>query len=316
MNIQYKDLRDLLKSELSNLVTTPKQSCSFVKITKPKQLVFPTVNNTAGGTHPSVKHFPNGWSGYKFWMAYTPYPDVAYENPVIVCSEDGENWVTPSGLVNPIAPQPATGYNSDTELVFVNGKRLRCYWRWYTKTSGDNVLRYKESADGVTWGAIVDCILPAGTDPLSPCIYVDRGNNYVMWLGAGYGGDVKKLTSTDGITWDGIVECKSNVEGYGYHWHPYVWKEVGAFFCLSCVVTNEVITGYNMGDLYLGKSVDGINWEYDTNPVFARGEDGIKKYRVYRSCAVRVGNSHYLYISGLGSESEQIHLVEALLQDS
>lgn len=311
-DLQYKDLKDLLTSQLQGI--TPRQDCSFQRLDGMERLVFPSIYGLTGGTHPSVKYFPNGWNGYKFWLAYTPYPGVAKENPVIVVSQDGRNWATPEGLTNPLAGQPSTGYNSDTELIYTPSRKLRCYWRWYTETSTPSTLRYKESDDGVNWGPTIDCVIPSGVDPLSPCIYVDRDSNYTLWVGAGYRGKMRRLTSTDGITWGGETDCITNIDGYGYHWHPMVWKEMGVYCCLSSVVSNEPTKLSNPADLYFGKSEDGINWEFDINPIFFRGQEGIKNYRVYRSCAVRIGDSHLLYISGYGNESEQIHVTEAVLK--
>lgn len=320
--VQYKDLRDLLEAqteESQDFLTTQlknsgvRQSCSFQRLDGMQQLSFPLIYGLRGGTHPSVKFFPNGWNGYKFWLAYTPYPNVARENPVVVTSQDGREWITPEGLINPLAEQPDTGYNSDTELVFTPAGKLRCYWRWYTQTSAPSILRYKESADGISWGEMVDCVLPEGVDPLSPCIYVDKSSAYTLWVGSGYGAKMRKLESVDGITWTGVTDCITTIDGYGYHWHPMVWKEMGSYCCLSNVVSNEPSYLSNPGDLYFGKSSDGINWEFDINPVFFRGQEGIKNYRVYRSCAVRVGDKHMLYISGYGAESEQVHVTEAVL---
>src|SRR5699024_1689837 len=161
-----------------------RQSGSTVRRTTMQKIDFTVVHGLTGGTHPSVQYFPRPWNGYRFWMAYTPYPGTANENPVIVASNNGYDWVTPAGLVNPISPAPATGYNSDTELVYTNTGTLRCYWRWHTQTSDQNVLQMMESSDGVNWGAFVDCILPTGVDPVSPCIHVTRGGSYTLWVGA------------------------------------------------------------------------------------------------------------------------------------
>ena len=44
--------------------------------------------------HPSLVYFENGWNGYKYWCAYTPYPkcDDKYENPHITVSNDLKKW--------------------------------------------------------------------------------------------------------------------------------------------------------------------------------------------------------------------------------
>ncbi|OQY38473.1 MAG: hypothetical protein B6226_03600, partial [Candidatus Cloacimonetes bacterium 4572_65] len=41
--------------------------------------------------HPDVIYFAEAWNGYHYWMVFTPFPDAQaeYENPSIVCSQDG-----------------------------------------------------------------------------------------------------------------------------------------------------------------------------------------------------------------------------------
>ena len=59
-------------------------------------------------THPSIKWFENGWNGYKYWMAVTPYPNGSafYENPCIIASNDLVSWVEPTPGVNPLDAVP------------------------------------------------------------------------------------------------------------------------------------------------------------------------------------------------------------------
>ncbi len=84
-------------------------------------------------------------------MGFTPYPNTndQYENPSIVASNDGVNWVVPTGLVNPIGVQDPDlhlldpGLHlADTELVYNKAtNKLRCYW----VQSGERKLIFRES---------------------------------------------------------------------------------------------------------------------------------------------------------------------------
>lgn len=318
MSLYYRELETFwtkLKAELdknekqSSVLTT-----SFVPTTEMKLITFPVVHGLTGGTHPSVKYFPRRWNGYSFWMAYTPYPGIANENPVIVASNDGYNWITPSGLSNPISPTPNTGYNSDTELVYAPGDKLYCYWRWYTDTGNQNILYRMESTNGKDWTNKISCILPGGVDPLSPCILVDAFGNYKMWIGASRSRKMRYLTSSDGITWIDLQDCNTDIDDFGFHWHPMVWREAKYYYCLSAVgAKGEHRPAELMTDLYFGRSSDGLNWDFDSSPLVSRGQQGLKNFRVYRSSAVRVGDRFYIYVSGNGNESEQIHIMEAIL---
>ena len=92
---------------------------------------IPTYDGTNQPTHPSVVKFDQPWNGYTYWMAMTPYPynDGSYENPSIVVSNDGENWIVPSGLTNPLVGTPNPGHNCDADLVYVpEFNELRIYY--------------------------------------------------------------------------------------------------------------------------------------------------------------------------------------------
>ena len=34
---------------------------------------IPTYDGSRQATHPDIAYFPDGWHGYKYWMAMTPY---------------------------------------------------------------------------------------------------------------------------------------------------------------------------------------------------------------------------------------------------
>ncbi|MEI5984947.1 MULTISPECIES: hypothetical protein [Sphingobacterium] len=102
-----------------------------------------------GYCHPDVQYFPNGFRGYKFWMVFTPYFGSVgydfyarrYENPTVVVSNDGINWVEPEGISNPIQKTASfkesflekkgelvQGFWSDVDWMFRNN-RFELYYR-------------------------------------------------------------------------------------------------------------------------------------------------------------------------------------------
>lgn len=86
-------------------------------------------------THTSPIYLPEGFAGYRYWMAYTPYPGADEENPRLVASHDGVSWEKPPGLpelLATFADAKALGYIgwSDTDLVF-DGSKLRVIYRGY-----------------------------------------------------------------------------------------------------------------------------------------------------------------------------------------
>src|SRR6185369_17650525 len=69
------------------------------------------IDPTYGGgqmAEPDVIFVPGGWHGYEYWMVITPVPcgDESYENPSIYASTDGQSWVRPGSMGEPIYPAP------------------------------------------------------------------------------------------------------------------------------------------------------------------------------------------------------------------
>lgn len=107
---------------------------------EPVSLPGPHPNGPDLATHPSVLDFerlkgPGGrWAGHRYWMAYTPYPEVKQENPCIAYSADAVTWLLPAGAANPLVPAPAetADFHNDTELVWVpETGNLRLYYRTF-----------------------------------------------------------------------------------------------------------------------------------------------------------------------------------------
>ena len=95
--------------------------------------------------HPKVLSFEQKWNGYKYWMAYTPYPqgDDSKENPHIAVSNDLINWNTLINLDVPEETIPQIRYNSDAHIVYNNElDRLECYWR-YVDDKEDKAIMYR-----------------------------------------------------------------------------------------------------------------------------------------------------------------------------
>lgn len=320
MSLNYTELSSFWNKIKSEVVQSNQVITSNSHITLVSDLEYvdvPTPYGTVTGTHPSVLYFPDSFSGYKYWMAFTPYPQTARENPCILGSNDLVNWSEPDIGVNPIDPTPPTGYNSDTELVFGSNNKLYCYWRWYTDGVNNSILYRMESTNGKDWTNKTECLFTEGyIDPLSPSVLYG-GGKWELWVGAGTSQrEMIKFESDDGITWTNQQECTSNgVADWGFHWHPMVWRELNAYYCLSSIgSTQEHRQSWLMTDLYFGWSKDGINWTFDSNPVLFRGQFEKNQHRVYRSSAIRVtGNELEIFVSGLGKDSERISKVKAVI---
>ena len=121
-----------------------------------KELDIKTFDGSGSLTHPSVLYFENGFNGYKFWMAFTPYDneDVELENPCIVVSNDGINWKIPDKIKNPLLKiikiRTPLSYYNDPFLMYTDRLEL-----WYRYTIEDKKVKnyiYRIcSNDGINW---------------------------------------------------------------------------------------------------------------------------------------------------------------------
>lgn len=270
---------------------------------EPQLLTIPTYEGSGQATHPSVIRERTRWNGYYFWMAFTPYPNTTHENPCIVASNDGVNWVVPNGLTNPLDPTPPTGYNSDTELVRV-GDRLRVYWRWYTADGASgNVLYYMESSDGINWGTKKECTFDEYHDPISPAIV--KTDKWYMYVGSNF----KRFESTDGINWTNPVDCTTNADSVGRIWHQQVWADKNKLRMVAAM-SSLGDSPATRTELFYGTSENGIDWTIEDNALYRRKAGSNFDERVYRSCVVPYPDSDgemFIFMSGLTSSlSERI----------
>ena len=139
---------------------------------------YPTQANAP--CHPSVLFFPQGWNGYRYWLAFTPYPgyDSTYENPCVVASNDFVTWVAP--WTNPLVPKPAgNAYNADTHL-FMSADNATMYLAYRERgVAGQNHLMVMHSTDGRAWTSPVPILSGAvGTQ--------DFGSPSIWWNGTGW----------------------------------------------------------------------------------------------------------------------------------
>lgn len=168
-------------------------------------------------THPSVMVFDEPWNGYRYWMAYSPYPlsNGEEENACIAVSNDLYDWSVPYGLANPVADNEETNCNElkDPHLLYrADLDRLEVWYlgRVAEHLGGNNhdlILFRKYSSDGVNWSdyEIMDVV-----KYLSPSVTWD-GEKYQMWS-IGYDmwdttGQFVYQESSDGFEWTEPVQC-------------------------------------------------------------------------------------------------------------
>ncbi len=232
-------------------------------------------------THPSIVQFDTEWNGYKYWMAFTPYPYslLSKENPCIAASNDCLTWVVPAGVTNPLVDTPEEGYNSDTHLSY--NSAAGCLELWYRKAAaGIEVIYRISSPDGTAWSEpeiVISSDLEGLLNYISPSI-VYEDCKYRMWVSRNY--KLFLLESTDGAVWTDVGYLKSeNVEIHNC-WHPNVVKINSIYYLINCSKNTNVGPG---GELKYAVSADGVNWSEERYLLSYTGNefdyDGVGVYR-------------------------------------
>lgn len=208
-------------------------------------------------THPSVVAFIEPWNGYKYWMAYSPYPfaNGEEENPCIAVSNDLLYWDIPTGFLNPIANNEETGCDELKDPHILYREDLNRLEVWYlgrlnANLGGDGktlLIFRKTSIDGIHWSKFE---ILTDTKYLSPSVIWENGK-YKLWeIGFSNQGTQGKFVyreSYDGISWSKYRICSLNgmnadlkmwhgsvsKEGNIYHF-VFVEKMVGSKLIMHC----------------------------------------------------------------------------------
>jgi hypothetical protein len=160
---------------------------------------FPSITLRKEHAYGHAIYFPNGWSGWRFWMVGAPYPASAgenapagaakYENPCIYVSNDGETWVVPTGMTNPIATSiglsDTNSYYADP-MICANADNTKLYviWMWTNQSAGavKSSFFISDSSDGVTWSTPVEILQSTSATfiPNTPSLFWN-GNGWTIF---------------------------------------------------------------------------------------------------------------------------------------
>lgn len=264
--------------------------------------------------HPSVYYFENGWNGYKYWCAYTPYEknNDYWENPHIEVSNDLKNWTTPKGFSNPLEPVPDTYekgkvYNSDTELVYNDQTRqLECWWRFYDKPNKRVVLRRKVTNNGINWSKSEDMLTGEiyKYDFLSPSIIYENGK-YRMWaINQNTGHSLDYRESTDGKNWSSIRQIRIEYDDKDLaNWHLDVIHTTKGYEALISAYYPKENDRTHMS-LYYTYSADNIHYS-KAEKIFSPSDSGkaFDNLGLYRSSLLYANGKYYMFYSALNKKT-------------
>lgn len=218
-------------------------------------------------THPSVVSFSEPWNGYKYYMAYTPYPygNGSDENPCLAASNDLINWVKPEGLINPIAWCEETECDELKDPHLLYRKDLDQLEMWYLgriassiEEKGPLYCFRKISKDGLHWSKyeVVFCF---GTEVrVSPSVYWN-GKSYDFWCISNkekIGGELYHMQSIDAQIWSELQKCDVPNSLETHMWHGSVSKYQNKYY-LVWVGNGKK----SKSRIYFATSQDGIHYQ-------------------------------------------------------
>ena len=230
---------------------------------------IPDAEGVNAPIHPKVLDFgADPFGGYRYWMAYTPYPGAqdVLENPCVVASSDGVTWVAPAS--NPIEPAPpgvknGYKYNSDTHLLFA-GDTLHLIWRLFDNVSGPWIesLLFRSTTDGVTWSAAQPLNIETHTGVsklLSPSVERHGGRYYCWTLNRSSTPIYLQLRTASALNgpWSAPQLCTLLLPDLTREpWHADVIRVPNGWLML---ISDRSRSGV-VGRLWLAYSKDGISW--------------------------------------------------------
>jgi hypothetical protein len=252
-------------------------------------LDIPTYDGHPSVGHPSVVYAADGWNGYRYWMAFTPFPDDGRENPSIVASHDGVQWREPDGTRNPVVPLEEVRragylYDSDPELVLTREGWMLLYYRPFLG-EGNEAIYCKQSGDGIDWSdgrrvlSNPGIRYPAGL--ISPAVEVDPDGGLVMWTvnGLRLGRRViERRTSPDGFRWSVPERCV--IPHHVDPWHIDVAAAAGRYHMLVTDGTR----------LFQWQSEDGRAWTGRRGKAVGRSGTATDARGHYRSTLLPLGS--------------------------
>ena len=284
--------KDMLNEELYSEIKISDTE-RFEKALPKVPLQIETYKNGANEPyHPSIVKFDTVWNGYKYWMAYTPFPSEADENPCICASNDLIKWETPAGLINPLdKPHDyytgATGYWSDTNLLYnPDTDKLECFYRGIgASATGENNICRKTSSDGIMWSDREIIFTFTGGSYVSPTVIYEN-SKYTMYFCRP--NDIYE--SRDGINWTKTGNLSFFPKSYPF-WHQDIIKtDIGyELVGMESVGSNIRIIHFT--------STDGINFRNGKEivKVLDNNRYGIKGF--YKPALVKENGIYYLFLS-------------------
>lgn len=296
-------LEEVINDALFTELTQLRKSLELKKANAEVPLYIPSYHHQDDHVvHPYVLDFEDSKYGYPYIMAYTPYSEARdrYENPSLVVSINRYDWRVPTGLTNPIIPQPTTEYHYSDPMLLDNGTELELWYRRTNKVVGGSDIYMVKTTDLINWTS-PQTIFESGqldTSYISPTGHKE-GEMYKIW----YRNDSGKYVLTESpnlITWSTPQLLNFNYgeySGLGYReWH----NEIKIIDSKYMAVVNTLPDP--SGDLFLFESHDGLNFTL-VKKIMEPSLNGFDSYTLYKASIIKYGNWYYLYYSAFAKDN-------------
>lgn len=294
-------------------------------------LAIRTFDGTWSPYHPSVIYFEEGWQGYSYYLAETPfccfYPDKGenyrdrFECPSIHVSDDGLHWkeICPNPI-DQLSEQEVADrdYFSDPHLVF-DEKQLECWYR-INHRHGDYeqhrhvCLLRKTTTDGVHWNEreiladLTQTGHPLGNMLVSPAILFENGTYRIWYVDDICAGQrhIACSFATDPHEWSPATVCTLN--GHDVNpWHIDVSFIDGVYRMLV----------FDRIDVSLWESLDGKSFDYVKSLLLPSKTIGSFYYRdLYRSCMIKTKAGYRVYFSANDTFKTSLGVMEGRIPEN
>ena len=263
------------------------------------QITIQDPYKTNQGYHPKIICFDKFWNGYKYWMAFTPYPfrNARKENPCINVSNDLKNWICPKGLINPLDISRNRSYNSDTHLLYnKETKRLEIFWRY---VNGLKIIIYtKNSYNGIDWSNKIIFLKSDNMkkkDFISPSIIYENGKYKIWYVFRSKIYYIEKKKNN--ITKPRILNIKYKNNFKAWHIDIIYNRKKNIYELISCSLKNW--NARLIMPLFYSYSKDNINWSFPIKILEkSKNLSNFDSKGLYRSSIIYHNNTYFILYSG------------------
>lgn len=256
--------------------------------------------------HPCVRKLPDKLGGSHWWMVLSPYPgfDTSKENILLYKGEESDTSDFPVRwtFVREVRGVHSCGYNSDPNLYYDGtAKELWVIWReWGTVNVPDDsplcCSMCSKTSDGIEFSSpkiialnYADTAdLPSDTE-MCPTVMDFKGGIYLYGVHYSY----EPTLFPQGL-------CRYEYDGETFKlscsrpwanrlfdlWHIDMFQHDGVLY--------QLVTGRSGNAIYLGRSKNGIDFEYSRRPFFS-WRWFLRKNYFYKASAVVSSGKIFLF---------------------